>query len=72
VLEHGERVLHTVLAGRREELTSAALAAALVRWPLMPIQIMARIHWQAIKLWAKRAPFRRKPPFVPWEGSVQP
>ncbi len=72
VLEHGERVLHTVLAGRREELTSTALAAALVRWPLMPVQIMARIHWQAIKLWSKRAPFRRKPPFVPWEGSVQP
>ena len=70
VLEDGVRVLHTVLAGQRQELTAAALASALVRWPLMPVQIMARIHWQAAKLWWKRAPFRRKPPFTPSEGSV--
>lgn len=72
VLDDGRRVLHTVLAGRRQELTPASLAWALARWPLLPVQITARIHWQAAKLWWKRAPFRRKPPFVPWEGSVRP
>ncbi len=71
VFEDGRRVLHTVLAGRRQELTPASLAAALVRWPLLPVQVMARIHWQAVKLWWKRAPFHHKPPFTPWEGTVR-
>lgn len=72
VVEAGERVLHTVLAGKRQELTAASLAAALARWPLLPVQIVARIHWQAAKLWWKGAPFRRKPPFVPGDGTVRP
>lgn len=71
VLEGGERVLHTVLAGRREELTAASLARALVRYPVGPVQVMARIHWQAVKLWWKKAPFRHKPPFEPWVGTVE-
>ncbi len=72
VFEQGERVLRTVLAGAREELTPAALARILVRYPLLPVQVMTRIHWQALKLWWKGAPFRRKPPFVPWSGTVPP
>ena len=70
VFEGGERVLRTVLAGAREELTAAALARILVRYPLLPVQVMARIHWQALKLWWKGAPFRRKPPFQPWSGTT--
>ena len=61
VLEQGERVLHTVLAGKRTELTRASLAAALARYPLMPVQIMWRIHWQALKLWWQRIPYVPKP-----------
>ena len=71
VREHGARPLTAVLHGRRVELTNASLARMLARYPLMPVQVMSLIHWQALKLWAKRVPFHRKPPFVPGKGSVR-
>lgn len=71
VLEDGDSPLHAVLSGRRQELTNASLARALVRYPLMPAKVIALIHWQALKLWRKRVPFRHKPPFEPGKGSVR-
>ncbi len=71
VRERGRRPLTAVLHGRRHELTNASLARYLARYPLMPVQVIGRIHWQALKLWAKRVPFHHKPPFVPGAGSVR-
>jgi DUF1365 family protein len=71
VRENGQVPLSAVLHGRREPLTNASLARALVRYPLMPMQVTALIHWQALRLWWKRVPFHHKPPFVPGEGSVR-
>ena len=67
----GARPLTAVLHGRRRELTNRSLARMLVRYPLMPLQVIALIHWQALKLWLKRVPFHHKPAFVPGEGSVR-
>ncbi len=69
--QKGRMPLHAVLTGRREELTNASLARALVRYPLMPARITALIHWQALRLWLKRVPFHHKPPFEPGKGSVR-
>jgi DUF1365 family protein len=66
----GERFFRAVLTGRRQPLTSAALAQALVRYPWVTGQVMGRIHWQALQLWRKRVPFHRKPPFDPERGSL--
>ena len=71
VWEDGRRPFVAVLAGRRRELTDAALARMLVRYPLLPLQVIAHIHLQALRLLAKRTPFHRKPPFVPGVGSVR-
>jgi DUF1365 family protein len=38
----------------------------------MPLQVIALIHWQALKLLLKRVPFHHKPAFVPGKGSVRP
>jgi DUF1365 family protein len=55
-------LLLTSLAGRSAPLSSRAILQAVLRHPLMTLGVMARIHWQALKLWAKRVPFHAKPP----------
>ncbi|MGH2997773.1 MAG: DUF1365 domain-containing protein [Gaiellaceae bacterium] len=67
----GSRPLTAVLHGRRHELSNATLIRALLRYPLMPLQVIVLIHWQALRLWVKRVPFHRKPAFVPGQGSLR-
>ena len=69
--DDGARPLTAVLHGRRRELSDRSLAALLLRYPLQPLQVIAFIHFEALRLWLKRVPFHRKPAFVPGEGSVR-
>lgn len=55
-------LLRTALSGRPQPMTARALFAALLRYPLLGAGIMARIHWQAWKLWRKRVPLVARPP----------
>ena len=72
VHEDGRMPLQAVLAGRRRELTNATVLRFLARYPLMPLQVIALIHWQALKLFVRGIPFHHKPPFEPGRGSVRP
>ena len=61
-------LLQTSVSGTLQPLTPASLRKALWRYPAMTLGVVARIHWQAFKLWRKHVSFVRKPepsqPFV--------
>ena len=57
----GEVRLGTSLAGPAHALTAQSLRRAAWRHPLQAQKVMALIHWQAAKLFARRARFYQKP-----------
>lgn len=54
-------LIETSVSGTLVPATSAALRAALWRFPLMTLGVVLRIHWHAFLLWCKKVPFWRKP-----------
>jgi uncharacterized protein len=56
-----EPLLETWISGEPSPITPAATRRLLRRHALFTIGVVARIHWQALKLWAKRVPFFAKP-----------
>jgi len=54
-------LLQTSVSGHLQPLTPAAARAAFFGMPLMTVGVIARIHWQALRLWFKRVPLFRKP-----------
>jgi DUF1365 family protein len=54
-------LLETSVSGTMEVLTAHNVRKALWTYPAMTLAVVARIHWQAVKLFIKKAPFFRKP-----------
>jgi DUF1365 family protein len=54
-------LLQTSVSGALVALSPRAVRQALWTYPAMTLGVVARIHWQAVKLWCKRVPFFRKP-----------
>lgn len=57
----GNGGLIATLKGARRPLTNASILKAAVRRPFGSRRVLALIHWQAIKLWFKKATFRSCP-----------
>jgi len=57
----GRPLIETSLSGALEPVTPASLRRALLRYPALTLGVVARIHWQALRLWLKQVPFWRKP-----------
>jgi DUF1365 family protein len=49
------------LRAKRRALTDAALLKLFFAMPLMTLGVVAAIHWQALRLWMKGAPFGARP-----------
>ena len=53
--------LIATLVGPRKPLSNASILSGFLRRPLGSRRVLALIHWQAIKLWLRRARFRSCP-----------
>ena len=54
-------LLRTSVSGALAPLSRQRIATAFVTLPWLSLAVVARIHWQAVKLWCKRVPFVSKP-----------
>jgi DUF1365 family protein len=54
-------LLSTSISGEPRIATTSTLLSAFARSPLFSFGVVARIHWQAVRLWIKRTPSFSKP-----------
>lgn len=54
-------LLVTWIDGKAEPIGARSLARAFAGYPFLTAGVVARIHWQALRLWLKRVPFFSKP-----------
>ncbi len=77
VLDGNRSDFDATLTLQRRSLDGHALARVLWRYPLMTLQVMGAIHWQALRLWLKANPVyehscgRAQPPKVNTPEKVQ-
>jgi DUF1365 family protein len=63
-------LLAATFHGCRHALTTAALLRSLFSLPLVTFKIVAAIHWEALRLWAKGARLVPRPSAVPANTSL--
>lgn len=71
-LEDGTRLLATYLGGTRAPLTPRTIIYHFIRYPLMTVHVVVRIHYQALRLWLKGLPhtLATRPPHTTRETTL--
>jgi DUF1365 family protein len=59
--EIAEPLLATSISGRTSELRPEAVRSLIWRYRWFTLAVIVRIHWQAVRLWARRVPYFSKP-----------
>lgn len=62
--------IHTQLTGCFIPLTLSSLVMQLLYFPLLPLQIITAIHWQAFRLWLKKIPYHNKEENPQWQTDL--
>jgi DUF1365 family protein len=55
------KLFDATLSLRHAPITGPRLAWMLARFPAVTVQVVVAIHWQALRLWAKRIPIHNHP-----------
>jgi DUF1365 family protein len=61
VVRDGGKAFDATLAAERRPLTTGSLISVVARHPHTGLRTLALIHFQALRLWLRRAPFFTKP-----------
>jgi DUF1365 family protein len=70
--QNGRAVLVAHMGLRRLPLTDGTILRMLTTYPFMTLKVITAIHWQALRLWHKGAPFFHRPPFDPESARRRP
>lgn len=54
------RFFIATLTGQKKKLTNARLVGYSLRFPLITLKVIGLIHWNALLLWLKKIPYRKK------------
>lgn len=57
---------------KRDPISGHSLARALLLYPLMTLQVLGGIYWQALKLFLKKCPFHEHPRHAPQTATEPP
>jgi hypothetical protein len=55
------KLIVTAIEGMARPIRASSLAKSFLGYPLMTAGVVARIHWQALRLWIRRVPWFSKP-----------
>lgn len=58
----GQHLLTATMVGKRRDLSTRELWSAFFTHPLVTLKVIAAIHGEALRLWRKGAPYRRRGP----------
>ena len=67
--KNGRLQFDATLSLKLKPLSARSLLAVLGAFPFMTLQVIAAIHWQALKLWVKGTPFYSHPRYVKLNGT---
>lgn len=59
--QKSEKIFDATMVLKYRELSKSSLISVLCNYPLMTVKVVTAIHWQALKLWRKRAPYYEHP-----------
>jgi DUF1365 family protein len=59
-IKEGRRFFISTLTGKQKAFSGANLLLYFLRFPIIPLQIMFLIHWNALLLWFKKIPYHKK------------